>query len=401
MPRRKSDVPAKTLHKATGQARVRIDGRDIYLGRFGSPEADEKYRRLVAEFLTTGSPPQPSRPVGTPEPGRSVAELLLAFWTHATAYYVKGGLPTGEIAALRDALRPLRELYGSTPVADFGPLKLKALREAMVRRGWCRTLVNARVRRVKLTFKWGVENELVPPHVHHGLSAVAGLRRGRTDARESSPVAPVADADVNAALPHLNRQVAAMVKLQAFTGMRPGEVCGLRPCDLDRDGEVWTFRPREAQDRTPRPEAGRLPRPAGAAGARAVPRRSPRRLAVLLPGRSRGRTARRPAGRPQDPGELRQPAGDEPPPRTPSSARSGLHDELLRAGDPRGLPEGRGRAVESEPAAALGRLGDPQRLRPGSRAGQSRPRLGGHDADLRRTRPRTRAARRRGDRVNG
>ncbi len=243
MPRRKSDVPAKTHHKASGQARVRIDGKDHYLGSWGSPEADERYKRIVAEFLTTGKPPEPSRPAGTPEPGRSVNEVLLAFWRHAEGYYVKAGEPTGEIHALRDALRPLRELYGSTAAADFGPLKLKALREAMVRKGWCRTLVNARVRRVKLAFKWGVENEIVPPHVHHGLTAVAGLRRGRSEARESSPVLPVPDAAVNAALPHMNRQVAAMVELQAFTGMRPGEVCGLRPCDVDREGEVWTFRP--------------------------------------------------------------------------------------------------------------------------------------------------------------
>lgn len=167
----------------------------------------------------------------------------MAFWKHAQGYYVKSGKPTGEIHALRDALRPLRELYGSTAAAEFGPLRLKALREAMVAKGWCRSLVNARVRRVKLAFKWGVANELVPPAVHHGLAAVAGLRRGRTEARESAPVLPVPDGDLNAALPHLCRHVAAMVKLQAFSGMRPGEVVAVRPCDVNRDGDVWEYRP--------------------------------------------------------------------------------------------------------------------------------------------------------------
>ena len=242
MPRRRSIVPKLTHHKGSGQARVRIAGRDFYLGTYGTPEADEAYRRLVAEYLLTGNLPKPVS-AAPADPGTTVADLVLAFWKHAQTYYIKDGQPTGEQAAIRCSLRPLRELYGSTPAADFGPLKLKALRDDMIRRGWCRTLVNARIRRVKLCFKWGVGSELVPPSVHHGLTAVGGLRRGRSEAVESKPVLPVDAATVEATLRHLNRQVAAMVRLQCLAGMRPGEVCQMRPCDLNRDGAVWEFRP--------------------------------------------------------------------------------------------------------------------------------------------------------------
>ena len=34
-----------------------------------------------------------------------------------------------------------------------------------------------------------------------------------------------------------------MVRFQRLTGCRPGEVCQLRPMDLDRSGEVWQYRP--------------------------------------------------------------------------------------------------------------------------------------------------------------
>ena len=34
-----------------------------------------------------------------------------------------------------------------------------------------------------------------------------------------------------------------MVRLQRLTAMRPAEVCILRPCDIDRSGETWTYRP--------------------------------------------------------------------------------------------------------------------------------------------------------------
>jgi hypothetical protein len=32
-----------------------------------------------------------------------------------------------------------------------------------------------------------------------------------------------------------------MVELQLLTGMRPGEVCGIRPIDVDRTGAVWSI----------------------------------------------------------------------------------------------------------------------------------------------------------------
>jgi integrase len=72
---------------------------------------------------------------------------------------------------------------------------------------------------------------------------VSGLRRGKSDARETEPVVPVEDAAVDATLPHLPDVVADMVRLQRLTGMRPAEVCILRPCDVDRTGDVWLYRP--------------------------------------------------------------------------------------------------------------------------------------------------------------
>ncbi|MBA3312629.1 MAG: site-specific integrase [Planctomycetaceae bacterium] len=240
MPRPKSAVPRLYLHKPSGRVRVRIDGREVWLGKQGSPEAEEAYRRVVAEYLTTGSaPPRETRP----GQGPVVAELIVAYWAFAKAYYVKDGRPTSEVHILRGTLRLLREHYGSTTAADFGPLRLKALREVMVTKDWCRGSVNARISRIKRLFKWGVENELIPASVHHGLSAVAGLRQGRTEAKESAPVLPADEADVNAILPHVSRQVKDMIRIQCYTGMRPGEVCALRPSDVNRDGEVWEYRP--------------------------------------------------------------------------------------------------------------------------------------------------------------
>jgi hypothetical protein len=76
-------------------------------------------------------------------------------------------------------------------------------------------------------FKWSVEQEMVPASILHALQAVAGLKRGRTNARETAPVKPMTDEHVDEVLPHLSEQVAATVSLQRLTSMRPGEVCAM------------------------------------------------------------------------------------------------------------------------------------------------------------------------------
>lgn len=51
------------------------------------------------------------------------------------------------------------------------------------------------------------------------------------------------DRIVNATLPFLLPPVAAMVKLQRLTGCRPGEICVVRPCDIELTSDVWCYRP--------------------------------------------------------------------------------------------------------------------------------------------------------------
>jgi integrase len=234
-------TPSYRHHKPSGQAVVTIAGRDVYLGRHGTPESRAEYDRLVAEWLLQGRP-QVARPCAAGG-DVTVNELVLAYLKWADTYYVKGGKPTSEVRNIRLALRPVRHLYGDTLARDFGPLALKVARQAMIDSGICRTEVNKRVRHVIRCFKWAVSEELVPPSVHHGLQSVSGLRQGRVDVRESEPVWPVHDAHVDAIRPHVSRQVWAMVELQRLTGARPGEVVIMRTCDLDMGGPVWAYTP--------------------------------------------------------------------------------------------------------------------------------------------------------------
>ncbi|MGC1273797.1 MAG: site-specific integrase [Planctomycetaceae bacterium] len=254
---RKIRVPSLRLHAATGQARVLIAGRHCYLGKYGSPEAEEKYRRIVAEFLVSGGATTPATEPALPD-SLTIDSLVLTYWRHAEQYYRKNGKPTSELSTLKMPLRILRRLYGSTPAAEFGPLKLKAVRAELLRDssdrittieddpkscGQCRATANRSVGRIRRMFAWAAENELVPAGVLHGLKSVAGLRKGRTTARETPPIRPVANADINAILPHVSRQVCDMIRLQLLAGARPGEILSLRPCDIDRENEIWEYVP--------------------------------------------------------------------------------------------------------------------------------------------------------------
>lgn len=236
-------VPSYRYHKASRQAIVVVRGRSFYLGAWDSPESKAEYRRVVAEHWSAD--PGPTAPPGPSQPAPTVDELMVAYWNRRVVpYYVKDGEPTSERDNIRQALRPVRKLYGHIPARDFGPLALKAVRKAMIDAGRCRRLINQDVHRIRAMFRWAAGEELYPGEALASLAAVEALAKGRTEARDRPPIGPVAESVVLATLPRLSTQVAAMVRLQLLTAARPGEVCAIRPRDVDRsDPTCWVYRP--------------------------------------------------------------------------------------------------------------------------------------------------------------
>jgi integrase len=234
MPTIQNRVPKYCRHRASGQAYVCIEGRMIYLGRYGSAASREEYNRLIAEWLAGG------RRLHTNPQTITVAEVVAAFRRHAIGYYG----PTSKTAKNMDeSVRPAVKLFARTPALEFGPLRLKAVRESMIAAGRVRSNINRHISNIRGVFKWAAENELIPASVFHGLMAVKGLQAGRSGAVEGHAVKPVPVEHVEAVIPYVAPQVAAMIRLQLLTGMRPGEVVQMRGCDVDTTGELWIFRP--------------------------------------------------------------------------------------------------------------------------------------------------------------
>ena len=239
MPRLNQAVPKYRKHKSTGQAIVTINGRDHYLGPHRTKASYREYDRLIGEWLATGRSPT----FGATAAEITIVELVVSYLTHAQAYYGAG--QRGEYANMRRVLRPLKELYGRSLAREFGPLQLKAVRETFIAAGHARKHINQNVQRIGRVFRWGVSEGLIPPDVPQALAMVPGLRRGHTSARETEKVRPADDRLVDATLPYLPPVVRDMVEFQRLTGCRPAEVCLLRPGDVDRSSDVWTYAPLE------------------------------------------------------------------------------------------------------------------------------------------------------------
>lgn len=254
MPRPRSLTPPKyRLHRARNVAVVTIDGKDHYLGPYGSPESRERYAQLIANWQPIPAAAVAPHLVIAPI---TIGELTLRYAEFARGYYVKGGQQTAQVVRILGALRELNRLYASELAADFGPLKLKALQASLIgrvdqrtrreekQRTISRNYINALISCIVRAFKWAVSEELVPPAVHQSLTKVEGLKAGRTMARESAGVQPVESGVVERTLQVVPPHLASMIRLQMLTGMRPEDVTSMRPCDLTCPATgPWIYQP--------------------------------------------------------------------------------------------------------------------------------------------------------------
>jgi integrase len=181
----------------------------------------------------------------------TVNMLADQYQRHAETIYRKNGKLTSHIEQVKSALDALRKTFGDSPVEMVGAPQIVRLRDAMVystdRKGNASKLtastVNGRLRIIRQAFVWGRLYSSVPAAVAYDVSLVKPLRPGRNDAKPSKIVAPVPEDVFRATLKETPQTVADMAWLQYWTGMRSGEVCQLRVCDIQANGDVWLYKP--------------------------------------------------------------------------------------------------------------------------------------------------------------
>jgi integrase len=275
-------LPAMRHHKPTNTARIVVGGKVHSLGRWGSPEAQDRYDTLMAAYLASrrqsldaglaviGRPAAPATELPPLLPstsqldatgGLTVGELARA-WLHdieaTRANHKKTSLWHGAVAASR-AIRP----FAAMPVAAFGSRALVDVQRHLVNlklptrskadddtppptKRLSRRYINDVIGRVRQMFNWGVLHELVPDDRIKALEIVPALARGQTAARDNPDRRPVKPSVVHATLPYLTTEVADLIWFIRLTGCRPSEAARMKLSRIrDRNKAVWRYAPRK------------------------------------------------------------------------------------------------------------------------------------------------------------
>lgn len=239
MPRLRKWPPPIYVEDGMERCKIWLGGRrrTITLGPAGSAEARAAYARLLAEADGNGGQPLPRGAAVL------VMEVCAAYLTWAAGYH-----EIRQLHRMRVALAPVASLYGRTRAAEFGPVALEACRQSYVKEGYARDYCNTLAAAVRTVWRWAASREMVPAAVAEALVLALPLRRGRTEAPERPRIRPADPAAVEQTLPQLPPITADLIRVIQLTGARPGEICAIRPADVDRrwlevNGiAVWLYR---------------------------------------------------------------------------------------------------------------------------------------------------------------
>src|SRR5262245_1393423 len=120
-----TSTPQYRKHRASGQAIVTLNGRDHYLGPFGTKASRLEYDRLIGEWLASGR----RLNCHSLHQQITIVELMAQYFRYCAEFYANS---PGEVYRVKIALRPLKTHYGHCSAAEFGPRSLEAVRRSMI-----------------------------------------------------------------------------------------------------------------------------------------------------------------------------------------------------------------------------------------------------------------------------
>lgn len=248
-------VPAYCRHKATNTAYLTVATGDSrgpkYLGSWGSDRSFDNYREALTglgfgpeqiDAALVAARAKFARPNPSRQTAFTVRQLYAEFIRWAPTYYrLPSGEPTSEVRSFRCALKDVLARLGSTATDNVRPADLYRIRQSWIDRRWCRKTINDHLGRVIRVFRWGLDEDrgFVSEQTVAVLRLIRPLRPFRSAAKESRVVVGADPVAVESTAAAVDPVVGAMLRLQLYTGMRPGEVRSLRrPMVRTEDGRA-------------------------------------------------------------------------------------------------------------------------------------------------------------------
>jgi integrase len=191
----------------------------------------------------------------------TISDLLDRYQTWAAEYYRKPitRRPTGEAEQMRYAVLPLRKVAGDLSPAAMSAEILEQCQQTMVDCGLSRKVINSRINRIRRVWRWAVKppRRWASPILLEDLRTIDPLKIGRTKAADYQDVQPVAEEHFRGLVAAVAEegllprrglwalQIATMLELHWYTGMRPGELCSMCKSELTDAGDLLLYKPVE------------------------------------------------------------------------------------------------------------------------------------------------------------
>lgn len=244
---------------ATPPSKVNLNGESDWVEKVLAKAKIRKFRFTcpTAEELSHAPAPRSildSKNLPVTQRRAMTVRELVATW------YVTDprGWQDGEVIRTIRACEPMLRLFGLINVREFNASHLEMLQYAMLTTewmtpeereqngDWSRGYINANLDRVRRLFRWAEAKGHANPGTWQHLKSVMPIKRNDRRVRNTPPRKPCDwDKQVIPAMAKMYPQVRAMVLVQFYGGMRPGEAVSMRRSEIDLNGPqgTWVYRP--------------------------------------------------------------------------------------------------------------------------------------------------------------
>ena len=223
-------IPKYRHQKSRNLAVTRIDGKDIYLGEYNSPESHEKYHRLVEEFCR--------RHAQTQITGVTLPALAAVYKSYSQKRYQGGTLNAYHRTIERFAI-----LFPELDSQDVACSNVEKFQMSLVEQNLAVNTINDYLARLKKIFRWAARNKYMPSRNLLFFEILDRVDNTWPGVRQTDKVKPVTLEQINEILSDVPKTVAALIKFQFHTACRPSEARLLRLCDIELSGDVWFYCP--------------------------------------------------------------------------------------------------------------------------------------------------------------